>query len=117
MSSTKTDMFFVEAQPFEREYSQSQAGGGGGGGEQDDSRISQRQKEIIAATWNQIKDTSGDQSGAGANAIFLSGVQSKLRDQARSLVVYPRVLLVLSRDAATPVEGRSHISPDPGGFR
>ena len=33
-----TDMFFLEAQPFEREYSQSQqmGGGGGGGGEEDD---------------------------------------------------------------------------------
>lgn len=86
-SVARTDMFFVEAQPFQREYSQSQqAGGGGGGGMGDDGRISQRQKEIIAATWNQIKDTSGDKAAAGENARFLSDVQSKLRDQARSLV-------------------------------
>ena len=31
-NSAKTDMFFVQAVPFEFEYSQSQAGGGGGGG-------------------------------------------------------------------------------------
>ncbi len=29
-TTAKTDMFFIEAQPFEREYSQSQQAGGGG---------------------------------------------------------------------------------------
>ena len=58
--STNTDMFFIEAQPFERNYSQSQEmGGGGGGGGDDDAgqqnQISQRQKEIITATFNQLK--------------------------------------------------------------
>ena len=53
-------MFFIEAQPFERNYTQSQQdGGGGGGGGGDDAnqqnQISQRQKEIITATWNQEK--------------------------------------------------------------
>ena len=58
---------------------------GMGGGEQDDNKISEREKEIIAATWNQIKDTSGRQGRGTENAGFLSGVQSKLRDQAHSL--------------------------------
>jgi hypothetical protein len=85
-STTRTDMFFVQAEPFERNYSQSQESGGmGGGGQQDDNKISEREKEIIAATWNQLKDTSGDKSAAAENAGFLSGVQSKLRDQAHSL--------------------------------
>jgi hypothetical protein len=84
-TTSRTDMFFIQTEPFEREYSQSQESGGGAGGDQDENRISQREKEIIAATWNQIKDTSGDGSAAASNAAFLSGVQSKLRDQARSL--------------------------------
>jgi hypothetical protein len=82
-SLARTDMLFVQAEPFERRYSQAQAGTGGG--DQDDNRISEREKEIIAATWNQIKDTSGDKAAAAENAGFLSGVQSKLRDQAHSL--------------------------------
>jgi hypothetical protein len=58
-------MFFVQAEPFERRYSQSQESGGmGAGGDQDDNKISEREKEIIAATWNQIKDTSGDKAAA-----------------------------------------------------
>ena len=85
-SVARTDMFFVQAEPFERRYSQSQeSGGAGGGGEQEDNKISEREKEIIAATWNQIKDTSANKSAAAENSGFLSGVQSKLRDQAHSL--------------------------------
>jgi hypothetical protein len=85
-SIARTDMFFIQAEPFERRYSQSQESGGmGAGGDQDNNKISEREKEIIAATWNQIKDTSGDKAAASENAGFLSGVQSKLRDQAHSL--------------------------------
>ena len=84
-STARTDMFFVQAEPFERSYSQSQESGGMSGGQQDDNRISEREKEIIAATWNQLKDASGDKAAAAENAGFLSGVQSKLRDQAHSL--------------------------------
>ncbi|MBM3749229.1 MAG: hypothetical protein FJW34_26000, partial [Acidobacteria bacterium] len=85
-TSARTDMFFLEAQPFEREYSQSQQMGGGGGGEAGASqnRISQRQKEIIAATWNQLRGKS-ERATAAENAKFLADMQSKLRDQARSL--------------------------------
>jgi hypothetical protein len=86
-ATSNTDMFFIEAQPFERNYSQSQQdGGGGGGGDQGDqqSQISQRQKEIVTATWNQLKG-SGARGSDAENAGFLSSVQSKLRDQAKSL--------------------------------
>ena len=89
-TTTNTDMFFIQAEPFERNYTQSQqegGGGGGGGGEQDgdqQQQISQRQKEIITATWNQIKGR-GARSTDAENAAFLAQVQSKLRDQAKSL--------------------------------
>src|SRR5580693_836189 len=88
-SVAKTDMFFIEAQPFERNYTQSQqeAGGGGGGGGDDanqQNQISQRQKEIIAATWNQAKG-QGARGTDQENAAFLSSVQSKLKEQAKSL--------------------------------
>ncbi|HTQ53284.1 MAG TPA: hypothetical protein VMI94_02425 [Bryobacteraceae bacterium] len=84
-ATARTDMYFVQAEPFERHYSQSQESPGGGGSQQEDNRISEREKEIIAATWNQIKDTSGNKAAAAENAGFLAGVQSKLRDQAHSL--------------------------------
>src|ERR1039457_2171695 len=87
-SASSTDIFFIEAQPFERNYTQSQqddSGGGGGGGQgEQQSQISQRQKEIITATWNQLKG-SGAKGSDSENAGFLPSVQSKLRDQAKSL--------------------------------
>jgi hypothetical protein len=86
-TASSTDIFFIEAQPFEKNYSQSQqAGGGGAGGGDDDqqNQISQRQKEIIAATWNQSKG-NGAKGTETENATFLAAMQAKLRDQAKSL--------------------------------
>src|SRR4029077_17422013 len=86
-ATTNTDMFFIEAQPFEKNYTQSQDGGGGGGGggqDQQQDQISQRQKEIITATWNQAKG-QGARGTDAENSAFLSSVQAKLRDQAKSL--------------------------------
>src|SRR5262249_11450995 len=48
------------------------------------NEISQRQKEIITATWNQAKG-QGARGTDAENAAFLASVQSKLRDQAKSL--------------------------------
>lgn len=85
---SRTDVFFIEAQPFEREYSQSQIAGGAAAGD-DQGRISQRQKEIIAATWNQLRQTPSG-SGAADAARFLAGVQTRLAEQARSLAARMR---------------------------
>ncbi|HEY2842262.1 MAG TPA: hypothetical protein VGJ09_01375, partial [Bryobacteraceae bacterium] len=86
-STSRTDILFIETQPYERNYSQSQQGGGGGGGMGgaggDQSEISQRQKEIIAATWNEIRGSKDKK--AGDNAEFLSEVQTKLKEQTETL--------------------------------
>src|SRR6266481_3010395 len=88
-SESRTDISFIQADPFEREFSQSQAGGGGGGGggggQMDQNDISQREKEIIAATWKQRGDKKATIQESAETAKFLSNVQSKLRDQAKSL--------------------------------
>jgi hypothetical protein len=86
-SEAHTDMYFIQADPFEREFSQSQQspGGGGGGGQADQNDISEREKEIIASTWKQQLDKSGSSQRDAENAKFLSEVQSKLRDQALAL--------------------------------
>ncbi len=91
-SESRTDMYFIQADPFERQFSQSQAAGGGMGGvgsfgQGDQTDIAQREKEIIAATFKQKGEGSQKPSKdeSAENAKFLSGVQSKLRDQALSL--------------------------------
>ena len=87
-AESRTDIAFIQADPFERDFSQSQqagGGGGGGGGGNAADEISQREKEIVGATWKQLGDKSGSPAKAAENAKFLAGVQSKLRDQALSL--------------------------------
>src|SRR6202047_847291 len=87
-AESRTDISFIQADPFEREFSQSQqggGGGGGGGGQADQSDISQREKEIIAETWKQRGDKKATKQEFAETAKFLSNVQSKLRDQAKSL--------------------------------
>ncbi len=84
--TTRTDMMFIEAQPFEKEFQQQQqSGGGGGGGGEDPTKISERQKEIIAATWNQQRDKKTTDAEAADAGKFLAEVQAKLKDQATSL--------------------------------
>ena len=80
-TTSRTDIMFIETQPFERNYTQSQqmgGGGGGGGGDQDENRISQRQKEIIAATWNEIRGGGKDKVNSAENAKFLAEVQNEV---------------------------------------
>ncbi|HZU25672.1 MAG TPA: hypothetical protein VFA04_09125 [Bryobacteraceae bacterium] len=80
--TAKTDIFFIQAEPFERNYEQQQAAGSMGG-QQDDTHPSEHQKEVIAATWNALKGS--DAKSDAENAKFISGVEDKLSAQARSL--------------------------------
>ena len=86
-AESHTDMLFIQADPFEREFSQSQVGGGGGGGGQADpsEQISQREKEIIASTFKQQGDKRSTAQQAADLAKLLSESQATLRDQAVTL--------------------------------
>ena len=85
-TESRTDISFIQADPFEREFSQAQAMGGGGGGAMGDQNdISEREKEIIAETWKHLGDKKATPQESADAAKFLSGVQSKLGEQARSL--------------------------------
>jgi len=82
-----TDIAFIQAEPFEREFSQSQQSGGAGGGGAGNSQaeIVQREKEIIAGTWTQKEARNASARQAAEQAKFLSDVQSTLRAQSLSL--------------------------------
>jgi hypothetical protein len=94
----QTDLYFVEVQPFDRSFTQSTQGGGGagGGGAGQQDEISRRQKEILVATWNLIKErdeeTSSylDKQQLHDNAQMLSDLQRTLADQARTLAARAR---------------------------
>ncbi|KAA6458355.1 DUF4175 family protein [Acidobacteria bacterium AB60] len=88
-SEARTDISFIQVDPFEREFSQSQqsggGGGGGGGGNNNQTEISKREKELIAATWKQQNDKTATPKDAAAQGEFLSEAQRKLRDQVNAL--------------------------------
>ena len=89
-SEARTDITFIQVEPFEREFSQSQqsgGGGGGGGGAGNQTEISRREKELIAATWKQQNDKTATPKDAAATGQFLSDAQRKLRDQVNALSV------------------------------
>ena len=90
--AVQTDLFLIHVQPFERRFTQGQAGGaaGGGGAGEEQNAISQRQREILLATWN-LERQKGDSKGReaeriGDNARMLSELQGTLADQARTLI-------------------------------
>ena len=86
--TASTDMFFIDVQPFDRRYSQSQQSGGGQQGGPEDE-VSQRQREIIISTWNLIRERSEKGRGEDAyildNAALLSQLQETLRGQVETL--------------------------------
>jgi hypothetical protein len=86
-AESHTDMAFIQIEPFEREFSQSQQGGGGagGGGGNEQAQIAEREKEIIAATWRESGLQHPPAAQAAEQAKFLSDVQTTLRGQAEAL--------------------------------
>lgn len=86
-TTTRTPIVFAQAEPFDFKFSQSQQAGGGMGmgGGQDQDLISERQKQIIAATWNELKGAPKGRSAAEEDARFLSDLEGKLQAQAKTL--------------------------------
>ncbi len=103
-SSMRTDLYFVEVQPFDRSFTQSsQAGGGGGGGGGEQSEISQRQKEILIATWNLIREQEEqtgfqDEQQIQDNGDLLAELQRTLAEQAQTLASRTRARQLTSVD-------------------
>ncbi|OED39618.1 hypothetical protein AB833_14565 [Chromatiales bacterium (ex Bugula neritina AB1)] len=87
--SVSTDILFIDVRPFDRRFSQSQQSQQGGGGQQQqEQEISQRQKEILVATWNLIREQKSDAApliDPNDSAALLSDLQSTLADQANKL--------------------------------
>src|SRR6185503_11487479 len=88
-AEAQTDMSFIQVEPFEREFSQSQQSGGGdgggGSGGNSQTEISRREKELIAATWKQQNNKTATPKDATVAGQFLSDAQQKLRDQVMAL--------------------------------
>jgi hypothetical protein len=86
----RSDIYFLNVRPFGRDYRQAESGGGGGGGgggETSPQGLSRQQREIVAATFNVIRDRSqqtGEVFGEAVTTVALS--QGRLREQVATLV-------------------------------
>src|SRR5262245_46386078 len=85
-----SDIYFVQIRPFRKDYKpvQSQAmGGGGGAGGNSVGQLSQQQREIVAATFNAVRDKAKTKPEKyRENVVFLNLAQAKLREQVEELV-------------------------------
>ena len=87
-SSSSTDIYFFEVEPFDREYYQSQQSGmGGGGGQGENIDLSKRQKEIVAATFKLERDRDRQSKDEfEENSQTLALVQQRLQSEAQTIV-------------------------------
>lgn len=93
-----SDIYFIDVQPFEKRYSQSQSGGGGGGGAGGaggaggggEDEISARQREILVATFNLSKESNDEETidpqYLEDNADMLAELQLTLAEQTDTLI-------------------------------
>lgn len=100
--AAQTDLFMVQVQPFERRFLQAQSGNNDGGGMADEQgAISERQREILLATWNlQRSDERGarTQQQLEDSAKMLAELQATLAQQARTLAQRTRARASLEED-------------------
>ncbi|MDE0127756.1 MAG: hypothetical protein OXN97_24580 [Bryobacterales bacterium] len=98
----RSDMYFINVQPYERRFSQSQQAGGQGGQGQRQDEISRRQKEIILATWNLINERDAEdgreERKLRESATMLSELQGTLMQQAQTLAQRTRARQLTETD-------------------
>ena len=89
-SKTATsDIYFVQVRPFRKDYkpAQSQAQGGGGGGGNEVGALSHQQREVVAGTFNTLRDRAKVSAEKyRENVVFLTLAQAKVRQQVDELL-------------------------------
>jgi len=87
LSTTTSDIYFLEVRPFGKQYQQSQSGARRGGGSSNpDSLLSRRQKQILVATWGLIRDRKRLEKKEFRSSLRLLGeLQLKLQQRTQSL--------------------------------
>lgn len=83
-----SDIYFLEIQPFDRTYRQGDQAPGGmeGGMGGDVGALSQRQREIVAATFKMVRDSAEySQAEYRGNLATLALAQGRLREEVESL--------------------------------
>ncbi|MGD8699972.1 MAG: hypothetical protein PVJ43_11815, partial [Gemmatimonadales bacterium] len=96
-----TDIYFMEVRPFDREFRQADQSGAPGGGGGFDSSLSQRQREVIAATFKMVRDRDDYATEEyEENLATLTLAQGRLREQVERLAARIEARGVVQLDSA-----------------
>ena len=87
---TLSDVYFLQVRPFSRNYTEAESngggGGGGGGGEENPGDFVQRQRDIVAGTYNWVRDSArSPEARRNEDAATLAIAQGKLREDVATL--------------------------------
>jgi hypothetical protein len=100
--TVETDLFMVQVQPFERRFTQAQNDGGGGGGMgEEQGAISDRQREILLATWNLQRNNERNARS-----------RQQLEDSAKMLAELQTTLAIQARTLAERTRARAPVEAD-----
>lgn len=87
---TLSDVYFLQVRPFSRNYTEAESqgggGGGGGGGDEDPGDFVQRQRDIVAGTYNWVRDSArSPERQRNEDAATLAIAEGKLREDVATL--------------------------------
>jgi len=87
--TAKSDIYFVTIRPFGLEFRQAEqgGGGGGGGGGQEERALSELQEQVVAATYNLVRDRElYSESEFRENLVSVRLAQGRAREQVAGLL-------------------------------
>jgi len=86
--TAKSDIYFVTIRPFGFEFRQAeQGGGGGGGGGQQERALSELQEQVVAATYNLVRDRElYSESEFQENIVSVRLAQGRAKEQVAGLL-------------------------------
>ena len=86
--SAKSDIYFLQIRPFRVDFRQAeQGGGGGGGGGQEERALSELQEQVVAATYNLVRDRERySESEFQENLVSVRLAQGRAREQVAGLL-------------------------------
>jgi hypothetical protein len=87
-NAASSDVYFLEVRPFSRNYRQAdQGGGGGGGGGDSPDGLARRQRQIVAGTFNWLRDSAATaERQRREDVTTLAIAQGRLREDVTTLV-------------------------------
>jgi hypothetical protein len=84
-----SDIYFLEIRPWSRNYRQAESGGeggGGGGGGENPGEFVQRQRDIVAGTYNWVRDSAATPERLRAEDVTTLAIgQGRLREEVEQL--------------------------------